>query len=590
MVNFPSAGEIAQTIFDSGKLKCRDFATAFGSKSVVNDDGWQILQQVFNFSFRSSDLLEPFGPMFIEDGKRSMVPSDLSAQQLDELQRVITDVSDPEFRSRVGDVLWLSRKDVSAARIAVDGYLEAGKRIEDPKSWPSSMERYERAIRLARQIEPKGGLPETVLKHLETRVFAYNGSDPLFFTCKALGFLAEFRFGNFPALAEIAGRVADTARASGDFRRARSYFDVQVKLLKLAKELEKAETANILSAQTFIEEAESREAINEFIAAHSLWSDAITAYRKRPSLRTHIPDLQKRYANAGKRLSEEMHEVSSDGIDISSLVEESRATVRHVPFDDAFFRLISFVPLIDPIELRKATESGVAEAPLHATIPVTIHDAFGRKIGIRPSVITDNKEDYEKAIVGLMEQDAGLRRHLTVHANILPAIRQISEDHDIERSIFATLLGDSSAIPEDRSELFYQAFEAGFHWDFSTALHILIPQVENALRHILEQKGISPVNIDSDGIEEVWGIERVLAHPKVFEAIGPSFVFELKSLLVERLGPNIRNLFAHGALPPNELRGETAVYLWWVVMRLVGFPTSGMKAFLEREGIISPSR
>lgn len=563
--------------------RSRDLSRAFGERSTAKDDGWNLLQQVFNFHLKPSQLMEPFGPMSVFDGKRSMIPNDLSDVQLDELQATLEGVTDHEYRARVGDVLWLRRKDPKATRIAVEAYLEAGKNAEHPEHWITSMERYERAIRLARQIEPNGDLPKLVLAHLESRVVHYDGTDPLYFTCKALEYLAEFRFGDFPKLAEIAGRVAEKSRADGDFRRARSYYDVQAKHLKLAKAPDHAEAARVAAARSFVEEAVSREAKNEFMAAHSFWGDAIAAFRDRPSLRKEIPELQRRYSTAGEKLRDEMHEVSGGEVDISKFTEQSRATVRDLPWEDAFFEFVSFIPLIDPSELRKATEEQIAKHPISASLDASIHDASGRKVGVRPSAFTDDREQYEKAITGFMEQNASFRRHLSIHANIAPVMRQIIEDHDVDQSHFVAVLEDSALIPDERRELFYQAFEAGFRWDLSTALHILIPQVENALRFVLEQQGISPVNVDGEGVEEVWGIERVLNHAQTLETFGADFVFELRSLLVNRLGPNLRNLFAHGALSPDGFRGETAFYLWWLILRLAALPTSKMRAFVERK-------
>jgi hypothetical protein len=395
--------------------------------------------------------------------------------------------------------------------------------------------------------------------------------------------VAGHRYGDFPKLAEIAGRIAQESRAAGDFRKARSYFDDQAMHLKLAKNLDAAETARVAAAQTHVEEAESRESKNEFMVAHSFWGNAIAAFRERPSLRKEIPELQRRYSAAGEKMRDEMGQISSEPVDISKFVQESRAAVRDLPWEDAFFTLVSFVPLIDPTDLRKRTEEAISEHPLHAMIAASIHDASGRKVGVRPSVHTEDKVQYEKAITGLMEQDAGILRNLTIHAHVAPALREVVEQHEITRESIAAVLKDSALIPEDRRDWFYQAFEAGFHLDFSTALHILIPQLENGLRHVLAQHGVSPVNVDSEGVEEVWGIERVLSHPKTLEILGESFVYELRSLLVERLGPNLRNLFAHGALSPNGFRSEVACYLWWIILRLAAVPTPGMHAFLERD-------
>lgn len=93
-------------------------------------------------------------------------------------------------------------------------------------------------------------------------------------------------------------------------------------------------------------------------------------------------------------------------------------------------------------------------------------------------------------------------------------------------------------IQEDRRSLFVQGLLAGFRWDFPTALHLLIPQVENGLRKMLNDLG------DQTG--------RQLPQP-------------------------------HRARPAFDeaLRSETAFYLWWLLLRLIALPTAKMTAFIE---------
>ena len=128
-----------------------------------------------------------------------------------------------------------------------------------------------------------------------------------------------------------------------------------------------------------------------------------------------------------------------------------------------------------------------------------------------------------------------------------------------------------------------KAIAEGFRWDFSTALHILVPQAENGLRYLLEQQGVMPRSINQEGVETAWSCERVLDHEKMVAMLGSELLYELRSLLAGRLGPNLRNLIAHGLASPATLHGPTAFYLWWVLLRLTVWPTDGMKAFLERE-------
>ena len=62
-------------------------------------------------------------------------------------------------------------------------------------------------------------------------------------------------------------------------------------------------------------------------------------------------------------------------------------------------------------------------------------------------------------------------------------------------------------------------------------------------------------------------------------------LYELRTLMAGRLGPNLRNSIAHGLLDEQSLNGEMGFYLWWVLLRLTAQPTSGMVAFAERKRV-----
>lgn len=347
----PSADEIRLAIKATESFEDHAYAAVFRDRHNIDSNlGWDFLAQLFGFRFKPSDSADPFGPMLVMDGKRSMIPDDLTEEQLIELRTALNEVDDPEFKARIGDVLWLRSRDAAAARVAVEAYLEAGMRIEDPEHWSSGMERYERAVRLARQVEPRGNLPKRALAHLEGRVKHYNGTDPLYFTFKALKLLEEFGFGDFALLAEIAGRVARQSRLSQDFRRAREYYSVQARLLKREKDQIGAEGARVAAAETYAEEAEAQEASGSFIAARVFWQDALNAFRERPALRDRIPDLHKRLTVAGEKTLGEMKTHSVE-LDLSKPVEEAKAAIMGHQKDDALFRFIMLVGLLDPGKL-----------------------------------------------------------------------------------------------------------------------------------------------------------------------------------------------------------------------------------------------
>ena len=159
----PEAASILVSIESVEKKKDRKFAFAFEKLEKEHpNNGWGLLAQIFNMHFKNGKA-EPFGPMWQMEGRRSLIPADLSNSELDAIQDTLNTVADPEFQARIGDILWLRRKDFKAARMAVAAYIQSGSRLEDPQRWPLCMERYERGLRLARQIDAKGELPKTVL-------------------------------------------------------------------------------------------------------------------------------------------------------------------------------------------------------------------------------------------------------------------------------------------------------------------------------------------------------------------------------------------------------------------------------------------
>jgi Domain of unknown function (DUF4209) len=181
-----------------------------------------------------------------------------------------------------------------------------------------------------------------------------------------------------------------------------------------------------------------------------------------------------------------------------------------------------------------------------------------------------------------MEQLARYRRAPLPAGYIAPAMRRLLEEHDIDESILEALVADSPLILPDRKPLFIQGLLAGFRWDFSTALHLLIPQVENGLRQLLNDQGVIARNINADGIEEVWSYERILGHELTGKTLGASLVYELQSLLVARLGANFRNLVAHGLLAAEAFGSEMAFYLWWLLLHLIVLPTPKLAEYIER--------
>ena len=80
------------------------------------------------------------------------MPEDLAKSDLDTLAGILDEIKDPEFRARVADVLWVSRKDYKAAQKSVEAYIESSRALETGDMWPPFAERLQRAMQMGAQL------------------------------------------------------------------------------------------------------------------------------------------------------------------------------------------------------------------------------------------------------------------------------------------------------------------------------------------------------------------------------------------------------------------------------------------------------
>jgi hypothetical protein len=93
-----------------------------------------------------------------------------------------------------------------------------------------------------------------------------------------------------------------------------------------------------------------------------------------------------------------------------------------------------------------------------------------------------------------------------------------------------------------------RAFEEGRYWE---ALHILVPQIERAVRRLAQGLGAAYRYVSSTGEIQWSSLESLLDEPRVAEALAKlssDVARELKCLLVDQRGMNLRNDVCHGIL------------------------------------------
>ncbi|MEP0814858.1 MAG: hypothetical protein HRF49_09380 [bacterium] len=131
--------------------KAADNAEMEGKLHLAN--AYLLLSRLATMMLNAGLQDAPFTPMAIlEDGRRGMIPEDLDENQLAILNELSTSIPNSDMRARVADVLWIRKRDIASAKLAIESYIESASIIEH-SSWPAKFtDRLERALRLAMSI------------------------------------------------------------------------------------------------------------------------------------------------------------------------------------------------------------------------------------------------------------------------------------------------------------------------------------------------------------------------------------------------------------------------------------------------------
>ena len=181
-----------------------------------------------------------------------------------------------------------------------------------------------------------------------------------------------------------------------------------------------------------------------------------------------------------------------------------------------------------------------------------------------------NVEDDNTRLHYIIAQTVTLRSELTAASTINPARLQIHAEHLLEKHDFLCLCSTSPFIPGDRVDLFSLAFARFFGGDFLSALHILVPQLENSLRYVLKQTGKESSYIRSNMIQEDMTLSSLLKNERqsLEDIFGPAIVCVIENLFDFSGGPRIRNQLAHGLISDQECYSGCGIYACWFIFHL----------------------
>lgn len=553
--------------------ECTNYAESFRQKAVEAANAgsdrsrrvFRLFEKICAFGFEPSEISDPFPPMVRIGANRSATPDDIESNELDVLQALAPEINDPELRARVADLVWQKKRDHQCAELAITSYLESASTLEAGPVFQFSVQRMERALRLAAMLRNESLFAKVALQ-MEAVIERQQLRETL--RCAHLmRLLMEFRAGDAPAKSERTKKAAEQAAAANDFDAARELWILSADWFRQARDETNRRAALAAAAESYVSQADVFEAgrpPNYNLVCHHL-NMAIDAYRRIGGHKARIDELHSRLQAAQPHTMGSMRVVASAPMEID--IEPAIALVSGKSLFSALRLLAASYQPISMASLRETVERDARATPLLHSFPAMTVSATGKVIGLRPSMLSDDPNKKEQAVRGWMLQQAHFIRVARTQGHVAPAVRQILVEHPVRLSDWEEIIRDNIFVPVGREQIFVRGLHAGLTGDLLVASHLLIPQLENSFRTILRNDDVLTSKIDN-GVEREMYLHELLRMPDFERVFGEDLTFELCGLLVEQVSSNLRHGLSHALFDQEVFSSTEVLYLWWVVLWL----------------------
>ena len=544
--------DIEAPIRDSKNVDCWSLASLYqAAASQAEEHGnepavkvFALLSSIATIHLKPEDQSEPYGPHCVFDGQRTIIPADLRGEQSAVIAELVPAVHNPGLRARLADIVWYNDRQVAVmAEQAIDAYREAVQLVLDRKA--EFLDEYRNAsnkdgcnmLRRACQIALATGWKEPRASELKTLVSSvirdaidrqdYRG----FFNTGKIAI--QFGIDDPRKIAAEAEKFAESDDVDPHW--SHDLWEFAAQAHRQSKNSKDRDRCLVYAAEAYV--AIAHAAGGKGMVAASFIMDAIQALRHLPNTRQRRDELEEKLRDAQSSVHDEMGVISTQ-FNLTELVKHSRKCVGGLTLSQALGNFAILAQSPEPDELWEEARQSAEQNPLSSMMPSTLVDDDGKVITKSPGFFGD-ADDCDLALHHLIVRNESLRRQTDVQGLIEPARSLIQSEHPIDRYGLRPIVEMTPFVPADRNDLVTTGLMRFFGGDLFSALHILVPQLEHSLRHILKQAGVEPSAIKPNMTQQNRTLSVLLdKERKLLEGLlGAAIVFEIENIFDFNGGP-----------------------------------------------------
>lgn len=481
----------------------------------------------------------------------------------------IRNIDNSVLKSIMGEMLFKLEKNYSVLELTVESYINSFEKTFSTEHWIPCFRYIEKALNISKLLGKKSNKKNECLENMYLKLKDSYQDDKLYLSSKIINLLVAEKYGDSSELYNICIDRANEAEIEGEFSKSRVYLELCTKDY-ITNDDEKKQSIRKRIVNTYEEEAKytlEKDETNYFVAAHHI-EGAIEASRRIPNNKAKTEQLlklmmyyQQESVKHMKTIPYKVELTKEMSDQISSKLELFKGKERQYVLKG--FAIFDDIPEKETIK-NQVEEEQLSYFSQNLCSSVLVNEK-GKNIA-KDEGTTIGKQEMN--IENKMYSKAKMYFDFQTIMLINPAREVIISEHSISEDDLYEILDDNYIVPKDRVKFYAKGLAAGFNGDFIVSSHLLIPQLENSIRFILEKNDVVVTTISNNGIQEEKNVNTLLKEEKLVELLGEDLIFILRALLIEKSGDNFRNDISHGLMSYERCEGNCAKYLWWLVWKL----------------------
>ena len=538
---------------------------------------FRLLGEIAGIHLNPAERGRIWGPGTSFGNRRSMIPSDIRGEQSDVLEAVLPRVEHPALRARIADIVWTNdMRKGGVAKTAIDAYCDCVEGLMNGSlkaAYPigsrdlvDAQTPAHRALQIASAITKRGTpLPDRVIAVL-TALYgeALKDGQPVIFS-RIVQLCVDYKIIEAK---QAATDLETAANAKPDIypEAIRMALDFAGVLYKRVGDQESEQRCQLGAVRQMLR---MRDECNQAGAKASWVMDALLRLRhikgeEALALENDLEDELRRLQRASLR------EMGAFAVNIEVPAERDRIIemFSEMDFSTALksFALLDSSPKMEDLK-AEALKQG-QKFPLSAMMGIKHTDDEGKTVVNTAGA--GSGEPPDDWYLNMIARAESLRRAMVVANNIEPVRLHINDTVAIEERHFNPIVWQSAFVPQLQAPLYALGFARFFQGDFASAAHLLIPQLEPSLRHILKAHGADPTKRRDNATEEDRSLDAIIGNHRaeLVDILGAPLLEELDRVFNIQPGPALRHDVAHGQLSAGQCYSPDVIYACWLLYRV----------------------